>query len=49
MVESELLAVDRASLIEVVKKQPAIAMALLRGVADRLRHMNEKLSLPGSA
>jgi len=45
--ESELLAVDRASLIEVVKKQPAIAMALLRGVADRLRHMNEKLS-PGA-
>jgi CRP-like cAMP-binding protein len=43
LVESELLAVDRASLIEVVKKQPAIAMALLRGVADRLRHMNEKL------
>ena len=45
LAESELLAVDRASLIEVVKKQPAIAMALLRGVADRLRHMNEKLSL----
>ena len=45
LVESELLAVDRASLIEVVKKQPAIAVGLLRGVADRLRHMNEKLSL----
>jgi CRP-like cAMP-binding protein len=43
--ESELLAIDRASLVEVVKKQPAVAMALLRGVADRLRHMNEKLSL----
>ncbi len=40
---SELLAVDRASLTQVVKAQPAFAMALLRSVADRLRHMNTQL------
>ena len=43
MVDTELLSIDRASLIEVVKKQPAIAMALLRGVAERLRHMNAQV------
>lgn len=43
VVESELLAIDRASLLEVVKKEPAFALALLRGIADRLRHMNSLL------
>lgn len=38
--ECELLAIDRASLMAVVKQEPAFAMALLRGIADRLRHMN---------
>jgi CRP/FNR family transcriptional regulator, cyclic AMP receptor protein len=42
-VYSELLAVDRASLLEAVKAQPAFAMAMLRAVADRLRHMNSQL------
>lgn len=41
--ETELLAIDRASLLAAVKQQPAIAMALLRSIADRLRHMNERL------
>jgi CRP/FNR family transcriptional regulator, cyclic AMP receptor protein len=40
---SELLAVDRASLMEAVKAQPAFAMAMLRAVADRLRYMNSQL------
>jgi CRP/FNR family cyclic AMP-dependent transcriptional regulator len=40
---SELLAVDRNSLLEAVKKQPSFAMAMLRSVADRLRHMNSHL------
>ena len=43
--ECELLAIDRAALIEVVKQQPAFAMALLRAVAERLRHMNTQLGL----
>ena len=43
LVDSELLAIDRPSLIEVVKKHPGIAVALLRGVAERLRHMNAQL------
>ena len=41
--ETELLAIDRSTLMELVKKQPAFAMALLRGIADRLRHMNSLL------
>ena len=41
--ETELLAIDRTTLMELVKKQPAFAMALLRGIADRLRHMNALL------
>jgi CRP/FNR family transcriptional regulator, cyclic AMP receptor protein len=41
--ESELVAIDRATLVELVKKQPAFAMALLRGIADRLRFMNTQL------
>jgi len=42
--DSVLLALDRASLIEVVKKHPAVAVGLLRGVAERLRHMNAQLN-----
>ena len=41
--DSVLLAIDRASLMEVVKKHPAVAVGMLRGVAERLRHMNEQL------
>jgi CRP-like cAMP-binding protein len=41
--ETELLAIDRASLIAAVKQQPAVAMALLRAIAERLRHMNALL------
>jgi CRP/FNR family transcriptional regulator, cyclic AMP receptor protein len=40
---SELLTVDRASLLEAVKAQPAFAMAMLRAVTERLRHMNSQL------
>ncbi|MGZ5063427.1 MAG: Crp/Fnr family transcriptional regulator [Usitatibacter sp.] len=42
-VYSELLAVDRASLMEAVKAQPAFAMAMLRAIVERLRHMNSQL------
>lgn len=42
-VYTELLAVDRASTLGAVKAQPAFAMAMLRSVADRLRHMNAQL------
>ena len=42
-VYSELLAVDRPSLMEAVKAQPAFAMAMLRAVVARLRHMNAQL------
>jgi len=42
--ECELLQVDRTSLLDAVKKQPAFAMAMMRAVADRLRHMNSQLS-----
>lgn len=42
--ESELLQIDRPSLLAVVKQEPAVAMALLRGIADRLRHMNSLLA-----
>ena len=41
--ESELVAIDRTTLMGLIKKQPAFAMALLRGIADRLRHMNSLL------
>lgn len=41
--EAVLLAIDRAALMGLVKKQPSFAMALLRGIADRLRHMNSLL------
>jgi CRP/FNR family transcriptional regulator, cyclic AMP receptor protein len=42
--ECELLAVDRASLLEALKSQPAFAMAMMRAVAERIRHMNEQLA-----
>jgi CRP/FNR family cyclic AMP-dependent transcriptional regulator len=42
--ETELLQIDRPSLIAVVKQHPAIAVAMLRGIADRLRHMNVLLT-----
>lgn len=45
--ESELLAIDRATLMDLVKKQPAFAMALLRGIAERLRFMNTQLIAAG--
>ena len=41
--DCELLAIDRESLLAAVKQQPAFAMAMLRSVADRLRHMNAQL------
>lgn len=41
--ECELLAMDRATLMGVIKENPAFAMALLRAVAERLRHMNLQL------
>lgn len=41
--EVELLAIDRASLMQLIKAKPAFAMALLKAVAERLRHMNEQL------
>ncbi len=43
MADSALLAIDRAALLEVVKQHPVIAVAILRGVAERLRHMNAQL------
>jgi len=42
-VYSELLAVDRPSLMEAVTAQPAFAIAMLRAVVARLRHMNAQL------
>jgi CRP-like cAMP-binding protein len=39
----ELLQVDRPSLMATLKANPAFAMALLRGVAERLRYMNNLL------
>jgi CRP-like cAMP-binding protein len=42
--ESELVAIDRKTLMTLVKQQPAFAMALLRGIAERLRHMNQQLA-----
>jgi CRP-like cAMP-binding protein len=41
--EVELLAVDRATLIELIRKNPAFAMALMKGVSERLRHMTAQL------
>jgi len=41
--EIELLAIDRATLIKLIKGQPEFAMAMLRAVAERLRHMNAQV------
>ena len=42
--ECELLQVDRPSLLTVVREQPAFAMAMLRAVTERLRHMTGQLN-----
>ncbi len=39
-----LLAINRAALLALVKAQPGFAMALLKSVAERLRHMNSLLA-----
>lgn len=39
-----LLAINRNTLIAVVREQPAFGVALLRAVAERLRHMNSLLA-----
>ncbi len=39
-----LMSVNRKALIALVKAQPAIGVAMLRSIADRLRHMNSLLS-----
>ena len=39
-VDSELLAINRAAMLALVQKNPAFGVALLRAVAERLRHMN---------
>ena len=41
--DSELASIDRETLMALIRKEPAFAMALLRGIADRLRHMNALL------
>jgi CRP/FNR family transcriptional regulator, cyclic AMP receptor protein len=41
--DSELVSIDRDVLMGLIKKNPAFAMAMLRGIADRLRHMNSLL------
>jgi len=42
--DSELLAIDRELLLAIVRKQPMFGLAMLRGIADRLRHMNSLLA-----
>lgn len=42
-IETELLQFDRPSLLDAVKVNPGFAMAMLRGVTERLRHMNSQL------
>ena len=39
-IDCELLSINRAALLKVIGQQPAIGTAMLRSVADRLRHMN---------
>ncbi|MEI6737831.1 MAG: cyclic nucleotide-binding domain-containing protein [Pseudomonadota bacterium] len=39
-----LLAINRAALIDLVQDEPAIGMALMRSMADRLRYMNSLFS-----
>lgn len=40
---TELLAIDRATLLQLIGTNPGFAMALLRAVSERLRHMNTQL------
>jgi CRP/FNR family transcriptional regulator, cyclic AMP receptor protein len=42
--DCKLLAINRAALINLVKGEPAIGMALMRSMAERLRHMNTLLA-----
>jgi len=42
--ESALLAINRATLIALVKAEPAVGLTMLRSVAARLRHMNALLT-----
>jgi CRP-like cAMP-binding protein len=42
--ECKLLAINRSSLIAVVKAEPAIGMAMMRSMAERLRNMNAMLN-----
>ena len=42
--ESALLAINRASLITLVKAEPAVGLTMLRSVAARLRYMNSLLT-----
>jgi len=42
--ECLLLSVNRGALMALVKSQPAIGIAMLRSIADRLRHMNSLLA-----
>ncbi len=43
-VDCELLAVDRETLIVMVKSDPAVGMQMMRAVAGRIRYMNELLA-----
>ncbi len=38
--DCELLSVNRQALLDVIRRQPAIGIAMMRSIADRLRHMN---------
>ncbi|MEO8103452.1 MAG: cyclic nucleotide-binding domain-containing protein [Betaproteobacteria bacterium] len=42
--DCELLAIDRDTLIKLVKAEPAVGMQMMRAVAARIRYMNELLA-----
>ena len=42
--DCKLLAINRNALMNLVKTEPAIGMALMRSMAERLRHMNSLLA-----
>ena len=42
--DCNLLAIDRAELIEFVKSEPAMGMQMMRSVATRIRYMNDLLA-----
>jgi CRP-like cAMP-binding protein len=44
VVETELLSIDRAVLASAITRYPAFAMAMMRSVADRLRHVTAQLA-----